>query len=270
MMITQIDQHQVLISDGGKNWLPSQPWIVLLHGAQNDHSVWHAQAKALATAGWNVVAPDLPAHGQSDGSPKQSIQEMAAWTARLLSTLGISQAVLAGHSMGSLIALELAVSQKNLCLKLLLLGTALPMPVAPSLLNMCQEQASDAIRLIAKWSHNPGKVQADETAAASISGRLLALMESIHQNHSAAVLPTDMHACNDYQPDFTKIEELYCPVHLIAGEADKMTSLKAAQSACTRFRHAVLHVIPAAGHALMTESAPETTKIITDILKINT
>ena len=55
-----------------------------------------------------MLAPDLPGHGRSSGTPLPTIAEMADWTAALLDAAGAPKAQLVGHSMGSLIALETA------------------------------------------------------------------------------------------------------------------------------------------------------------------
>ena len=55
---------------GGKAFDPALPVVVLIHGAQQDHSCWHLQARSLAYHGRAVLAPDLPAHGRSSDSLK--------------------------------------------------------------------------------------------------------------------------------------------------------------------------------------------------------
>jgi pimeloyl-ACP methyl ester carboxylesterase len=55
-----------------------------------------------------VLVPDLPGHGLSSGPPLRSIEALADWLPCLLDAAGVEQAILVGHSMGSLIALECA------------------------------------------------------------------------------------------------------------------------------------------------------------------
>jgi len=261
-----IQGNQAFIGNGGKPWLPDQPWILLLHGAQNDHSVWEMQAKTMAQTGWNVVSPDLPCHGQSEGQPLVTINAMADWVASLITELGIINPVIAGHSMGSLIAAELATKSQIGCKQLILLGTSLPMPVSDQLLVMTKENPAEAMRLICKWSHNPGKTLCGPHSAMDIASASQRLMERIHQENSALTLFSDMNACNTYQPDLKALQDILIPVHVIAGEADKMTPLAAARKAADCFPHSQLHSIPSAGHALMTESSEEITDLMFSIL----
>ena len=59
---------------------------------------------------------------------------MAKWILKSSSSLGFSKSFLAGHSKGSLIALEAASMAPERIQKLPLLGTAFPMKVSDALL----------------------------------------------------------------------------------------------------------------------------------------
>ena len=65
---------------------PGNHAIVFIHGAQNDHSVWTAQARALARDGHHVLAVDLPGHGRSAGPALATVEAMAAWLQQTLNT----------------------------------------------------------------------------------------------------------------------------------------------------------------------------------------
>ena len=258
--------YKIFTGNACDTWKPNQPWIVLLHGAQNDHSVWDKQVSVLSESGWNVISPDLPCHGQSGGEPLASVPEMANWIAMLITDFGVRNPVIAGHSMGSLIAIELAMKHQLNCQKLILLGTALPMPVSSQLLAMTRDNPLEAIRLICKWSHNPAKTPSGIATSSEITAASLQLMERVHHENSALTLFSDMNACNAYQPDFESLKQISVPVHIIAGEADKMTPLSAAKKASGYFKNSHLHVIPNAGHSLMTESGEETVQLLSAIL----
>ena len=107
-MIVQLQDKSVYIYTGGRAFDAAQPSVVFLHGAQHDHSVWALQSRYFAHHGFNVLAVDLPGHSRSDGPALPTIDALAAWLAALLDTLGVAKAMLVGHSMGSLIALDFA------------------------------------------------------------------------------------------------------------------------------------------------------------------
>src|SRR6185436_552994 len=87
---------------------PAKRTVVFVHGAGLDHSGWGLQSRYFGYHGFNVLAVDLPAHGRSEGPALNSVGEMADWVSAVLKQLNIAKASLAGHSMGSLVALEFA------------------------------------------------------------------------------------------------------------------------------------------------------------------
>ena len=88
--------------------MPALPCVVFVHGAMNDHGVFTLLARWFAHHGWGVLAPDLPGHMRSAGPALASVEAMADWLLALLDAAGVEQAALAGHSLGSLVALEAA------------------------------------------------------------------------------------------------------------------------------------------------------------------
>lgn len=93
------------------------PLAILLHGVGLRAEAWAAQIPALRDLGLDVLAPDMPGHGQSAFTPLDDVQGYA----RLLSIALIQQApnrdcLLIGHSMGAMIALELAQHHAIQCI----------------------------------------------------------------------------------------------------------------------------------------------------------
>ena len=89
--------------------------IALLHGIGGGRAIWDdargGTARALAAAGWRVLAFDLPGYGESPPGPDASIGSMAAAVVAALRGLGARPAVLLGHSMGGMVGLEIAATQ---------------------------------------------------------------------------------------------------------------------------------------------------------------
>ncbi len=52
------------------------------------HLTWVLQTRALAYDGWNVLAPDLPGHGLSQGEPPGTVEEMAAFMLAVMDAAG--------------------------------------------------------------------------------------------------------------------------------------------------------------------------------------
>src|SRR5258707_12928 len=109
---------------GGKAFDAALPCVVFIHGALHDHSVWTLLARWCAHHGHAVLAVDLPGHGRSTGAPAPSVEANADWLLALLDAAGVERAVLVGHSMGSLIALEAAARAPQRARGLVMIGTA--------------------------------------------------------------------------------------------------------------------------------------------------
>ena len=93
--------------------------VVLLHGFGGDLNNWLFNAPALSGAR-AVYALDLPGHG---GSVKEA-RDLVAAVKEFLDGQGIASAHLVGHSMGALVAGELAAAEPDRVLSLTLIAPA--------------------------------------------------------------------------------------------------------------------------------------------------
>jgi pimeloyl-ACP methyl ester carboxylesterase len=83
--------------------------IVLLHGRNFPSSYWEPTIKALAEAGFRVVAPDQIGFGKSSKPGfAYSFDAMAHVTLALLDSLKVDRVDLVGHSMGGMLAVRIA------------------------------------------------------------------------------------------------------------------------------------------------------------------
>jgi pimeloyl-ACP methyl ester carboxylesterase len=82
-------------------WERAGPSVLLVHGWGGDRTQMVAFAAPLLQAGYRVLAPDLPAHGASDGE-QTNIIEMADALQLLNENEGPFEAVIA-HSFGTLV-----------------------------------------------------------------------------------------------------------------------------------------------------------------------
>jgi pimeloyl-ACP methyl ester carboxylesterase len=95
--------------------------VLLLHGWCCDGQDWSWQAPALVEAGYRTIILDHRGHGRSS-VPDQDYrpQTLAHDAAALLDGLGISTAIVMGHSMGTVVASVLAVQRPDLVSALVL------------------------------------------------------------------------------------------------------------------------------------------------------
>lgn len=81
--------------------------MLFLHGWCGNRSFFAPQFDHFASA-FRVIEVDLPGHGESRAPATYSIDGMAADVAALGRQVGLSRAVLVGHSMGAMVALALS------------------------------------------------------------------------------------------------------------------------------------------------------------------
>lgn len=253
-MLLDVHGHQAYCYTGGKAFDPTLPVVMLLHGAQNDHSVWALQSRALAHRGYAVLAPDLPGHGRSSGPPLQRVEAMADWILALLAAAGLERAVLAGHSMGSLIALEATHRAPQRVRGLALLGATCPMRVSDALLEAARTEQDAAIDMVAAWSHAswlPGPSSAGP--GISVINTARRLMQRMAARGAPQLLLTDFAACNAYANGETAAASVACPTLFVQGRKDVMTPPRSAQSLIGAIKHARVVGVDA-GHAMMSEA----------------
>jgi len=240
----EVHGKQVWCAHGGKAPDPSRPTLVLLHGALNDHSVWSVLLAPLAQQGVDVLAPDLPGHGRSAGPALDSVEAMADWLPALLDAAGVETALLAGHSMGSLVALETASRTPQRVRGLALLATAFPMRVSGALLASAKDDEAAAIDTVSQWSHARPELREPSRQ----------LMRQVAAHGQPGLLHLDLAACNAYAHGEQAIQAIDVPVHFILGSLDKMTPPRVAQALIAAARHPTVVEVEA-GHAMMAEQS---------------
>ena len=105
------------------------PPVVLIHGWCCDRSYLAPQAAHFAAAGRAVVELDLRGHGESD-RPQQDypIEGFADDVAWLLGALAIERPILVGHSMGGIIAYDVAARYPELASAIVMIDSAVVLP----------------------------------------------------------------------------------------------------------------------------------------------
>jgi pimeloyl-ACP methyl ester carboxylesterase len=88
------------------------PLVLLLHGFPEFSGTWRHQVRALAAAGYRVVAPDQRGYGQTDCPEREDAYTMfhlVGDVIGLLDALGEAQAVVVGHDWGAAVAWNAAL-----------------------------------------------------------------------------------------------------------------------------------------------------------------
>jgi pimeloyl-ACP methyl ester carboxylesterase len=231
------------------------PAVVLIHGAGGNHLYWPFNLRRLP--GYRVYAPDLPGHGKSGSAGEQSIEAYAGALLDWLQAVELEQAVLIGHSMGSAIALWLALEKPERVTGLGLLGSSARLIVNPALIAGASQADSflQTVETVIHWSFS-AEAPADLTRLAA---RRMAEVPP-------GVLYADFLACNAF--DMTaRLDEIRCPTLVVCGAQDKMTPPGQAQFLAAKIPASRLEVVPNAGHMVMLEQPFVVAEILTAFLR---
>lgn len=249
-MELSVQGKSVYCYTGGKPFDAKLPTVVFIHGAQHDHCVWVLQSRYLAHHGHGVLAPDLPGHGRSEGPPLASVEAIAEWIPALQDAVGVGRAALAGHSMGSLAALDCAGRYPGRVSRIALIGSAFPMRVSPELLEATRTDEPLAQDMVNIWSHSAyAQYPSNPGPGFWVMGENLRLM----QRQKPGVMQIDFAACNAYAAGMERAAQVQCPALLVLGKRDVMTPARAGRELAKAIHGARVVEIEGSGHALMAE-----------------
>lgn len=254
---------RVFAGTGGRAFDPALPAAVFLHGAGMDHTVWALQTRSFAHHGRSVLALDLPGHGTSEGPALSGIPAMAEWVLEALRVAGARKARIAGHSMGSLVALEAAARAGDAVEGLALLGFVPELGVHPDLLEAARIGAHAALDLMVGWSFGAqSRFGSTPAPGLWLSGEAMRLLERA----SAASLTTDLLSCAAYGGAAEAAARIRCPTLLLLGADDRMTPAAKGKAFAERISGARVTVLPRVGHMMMIEDPVATLAALKTVL----
>jgi pimeloyl-ACP methyl ester carboxylesterase len=238
----------------GRDIDPDKSSIVFIHGAGMEHTVWTLASRHFARHGRNVISVDLPGHGRSEGEAKKTIEEMSEWIVDLLDALQIQQAALAGHSMGSLVALDCAARHPGRVRVIALVGSISPMPVSQAILDASADNDHAAFDMLAQWGYSKRhQYGGNSNPGMWMIGSTLRLYE----RSRPGVLNADMTACNNYTAGLERAATVQCPVLMVLGREDRLTPVRGSLPLQEALPSPTVKVVAGAGHTLMTEAPNE-------------
>lgn len=251
------------VDSGGMRWhvqrfgdaRAAQGTIVLLHGTGAATHSWRVLAPLLAQR-FQVVGMDLPGHGFTSmpEAERMSLPGMSAAVADLLDGLGVTPALLVGHSAGAAIAARVVLDRRVIPRAIVSInGALLPLPglagriyapmarllalnpLVPRLFAWRAAERRVLLRLI------EGTGSQIDAQGISLYGQLVA-----SPGHAAAALA--MMAAWDLNRLAADLSDLQTPLWLLAGERDRTVSPEQAHALAARMQHAQVCVLPNLGH----------------------
>ena len=257
-MIFEVDNKKVFASDAGKSIDKNKTTIALLHGSGLSHIVWSLTEQYLSNQNYNILAIDLPGHGNSEGECLKSIEEISDWLEKVFNKLEILELTIVGHSQGCLEAIEYVSRHPNKIKNLILVGGSYKMPVNQDLIDLALAGDKDAIKLMMKWGYEGSKKFIGGNPVEKIINSPRDIRE---------ILAIDLIACNEYKNGSEALKAINCPTFLIFGELDKMVNLEKGKKFAELIPNSKTHVIKNCGHMIMFENAFEMREKISEFLK---
>jgi pimeloyl-ACP methyl ester carboxylesterase len=264
-----LGHHHLDVSDGGSVHVVERgagPPIVLVHGVTLGVEVWAPQLRRLAGA-HRVLAVGQRGHGGSlAGEGGYALERLADDLLEVLAALGVSGAVLAGHSMGGMVAQLLAVRRPDELRRhvgaLVLVATAAgPMVPGPASGLLGAGMAGAAGRGLRRADRRgqgilPGDALGAWLARASFGTRPgaaeVALTREVIDRMSpeamagllGPLLAFDVHR---------RLRDVDLPTTVVVGTRDVLTPLHQARAMVRAIPGATLEVLPGCGHMVMLE-----------------
>ena len=212
--------------------------VLLIHGATDNHKIWHHQMEALSKD-HSPVSVDLPGHLDSGGEGIDNAEGYRAFVKGLAEALNLAPFVFVGHSMGGSMALDFALHHGEMLKGAIMVGSS------PS-----WEIGDEEIE---PWKTDPDKMRrdSDEMYSRQTSSEIKEWAAREMSGTPGEVCYSDLAACGtfDPDPDFSKV---MVPMMVVVGDEDAM-SIPGSELVAEKVSRAQYDLITACGHPIMIE-----------------
>jgi pimeloyl-ACP methyl ester carboxylesterase len=217
--------------------------LLLLHGYTDSSRSWSLVAPYLGK--YRLLIPDQRGHGASDAPPCCYGSTQFADDARLfLDALGVEKAAVAGHSLGSMVAISLAADHPQRVSKIILVGSTALTPVNRgdwlyenvAALKTPYDPSSQFLR---DWHPANQPTPVDPAFADAVMEELLRIPLHVWRGvmREIAAVPVGRHAA-----------DVKAPVLVLSGGKDPLFPAAHHASLLKAFPNADAHVFPELGH----------------------
>jgi pimeloyl-ACP methyl ester carboxylesterase len=214
---------------------PGAKTVVCLHGSGADSIVWSAQLSRLRK-NYNIIAPDLPAHGRSEGSTLRVAADYAEWLNAFAQALGLKRFFLMGHSFGGAVVQEFARIYPEKAAGLVLIGTG------------TRFKLSGTYRELFDKGFDPEDLAARQQLPEQFREAFAFL-----KNNSGSALHADLMAAGRFDSS-DWIGTVTAPVLVVRGANDCVTPPDMPAELANMLPNAELVTIGDAGHVVMLEA----------------
>lgn len=215
----------------------AMPGFLFIHGAGGTAAKWRRTTPGLTGVPW--LAVDLPGHGEAGKAEDTLSQISIEWYAESLDSRIAEEVIVVGHSMGGLIALELAARSPKVT-GVILAASHVRLPVHPKIL--AQLAAGEFPESLFRASYG----RTVDAALLEEERKELAL-------HPAAVTYADFLSCDQYRQGPHRLQHLTVPVLAVYGAEDRLLPPGAKEELRQLRPDAQAVTIEGAGHYVMLE-----------------
>lgn len=243
------DGHEVGVSVGGQG-VP----LVFLHGLVLSRRAYLRMLSRVAGLGFQVVAIDAAGHGDTHNLPRDArgFDHRVDLTVRALDALGVSQAVIAGHSMGGRMAIQLAARAPERAMAVVLLDAAAGArfdEAIPTVLRSPRAAARIVLGAAYDTQQDPFRLGIAE------QGRYLRMLASVAMRNArrpsgVAGAARAIVQSGDYSPLLRMIRDHAVPTFVLHGEKDLIVPFDSARDIADD-ANATLYCVPDAYHSWM-------------------
>ncbi len=214
--------------------------VVLIHGAGADHTCWPIEIRHLP--GFSVIAVDLPNHGHSKSTNDRTISGYAQSLVDWMDAMNFWKVSLIGHSMGGMIALNIAQHAPERVAAMGLISSASSFSLPFRLLDQFSNTSSQD-----KALDQLGDLLFTRLTPPLVRQRFMKLFTSAR----LAVLATDWLLCRDAV--FDNALPITAPTYIASGRNDPITSPKQVLKLAAHIPQAQVQFLPDCGHMAFLE-----------------
>jgi len=280
--------RRILLSDGAQVFVeevgPESPkGAIFIHGSALRTDTWHYQFEGLGDH--RLVFCDLRGHGLSDpvGDKDYTMETLTGDLVEVLDAVGLEEAVIVGHSVGGMIALELAKRYPERLgsqVQGLVLTNTTYGPVTETLIG-----GGTGLARIERLTRRPLDALKSQHARIEALRKVMRPSDAMFWMVALAAFGKDASAKQiDFVYDMiseTQIEVVFdlirsyrdfdmtdhldlvtVPAVVLGGTEDKLTSVRASEYLGEHLPKADLHVFEGCGHMLMLERHEEFNRLV--------
>jgi len=230
--------------------LTDRPTVLFIHGAGGIGNNWIHQLSGIKD--YNLIAIDLPGHGRSEGPAADAIKNYREFIWLFLQALELGPLIIAGHSMGGAIVMDLALNYFDALEGLIIVDSGASLRVNPKMLEALSKGEHPVwnVKYCYSFKSNPK------------------FFEQAAKNMKAVpteIYLSDFRACDNFNI-MDRLKNINIPALVICGEDDQMTPVKYSEYLSRELAQSTFVTIPDAGHMSMIEQPELVNRAIRNFL----